>query len=259
VTARAWTVVLGQELRDLWLGRGVPLCLAFSGLVGVIAYLTAASTDLTYIEQREAVNLVLQVTVAVGGLLTLLLASDAISGERERGTLEGLLLSPVSRRQLAVGKLLAALSMWPAAYLIAVPYAWYLGRGVGVLGDALLGALVVGSILALAMASFGILVSVFAESNRAGLSISLFVLLALYAPTQLPASAQDGWAGELLLRLDPVTAADHVIDALVIDSSPWCDQLAWLASPLVVAVGLGLVAVPVVAGRHLRLGRGATA
>ena len=41
--------------------------------------------------------------------------------------------------------------------------------------------------------------------------MSLFVLLALFAPTLLPAGAKQGWAGELLLRVNPMTAAEHYI------------------------------------------------
>jgi ABC-2 type transport system permease protein len=61
------------------------------------------------------VNLTLQVAIAVGGLLALLAAADTISGERERGSLESLLVAPVSTLQLTGGKLLAALSLWFAA------------------------------------------------------------------------------------------------------------------------------------------------
>jgi len=50
--------------------------------------------------------------VAIGSLLALLAAADAISGERERGTLETLLLAPISRRSLVIGKGVAALTLW---------------------------------------------------------------------------------------------------------------------------------------------------
>src|SRR2546421_125999 len=98
-------VVLEQELRDLWLGgRGPVLCFAFSVLLSVIAYLVATNRGLNFLEQRETVNLTLQVAVAVGALLTLLTAADSLSGERERGTFEGLLLTPVSKFDLTAGK-----------------------------------------------------------------------------------------------------------------------------------------------------------
>src|SRR5213594_2066239 len=172
-------VVFEQELRDLWLGgRGLLLSLAFSVLLSVLAYLVATNTALNFLEQRESVNLTLQVAVAVGALLALLTGADAVSGERERGTLESLLVTPVGRVDVAVAKLLSAFSLWIAAFAITVPYVWFLGRGVGILST----------------------------SNRVSLSVSLFALLALFAPTQLPSSAQQGWAGELLLRVNPITA-----------------------------------------------------
>ena len=97
------------------------MCFAFSLLLSVIAYLVATNTDLNFLEQRESVSLTLQVAIAVGALLALLVAGDAISGERERGTLETLLLTPAPRRQIATGKLLAALSLWFAAFVVTVP------------------------------------------------------------------------------------------------------------------------------------------
>jgi ABC-2 type transport system permease protein len=92
-----WAVVFERELRDLWTGgRALVMCFAFSLLLSVIAYLVATNTDLNFLEQRESVSLTLQVAIAVGALLALLVAGDAFSGERERGTLETMLLTPAS-------------------------------------------------------------------------------------------------------------------------------------------------------------------
>src|ERR671935_378729 len=230
--ARGWSIVLEQELRDLWLGgRGLLLSIAFSALLSIIAYLVATNTALNFLEHRESVNLVLQVAIAVGGLLTLLAAADAVSGERERGTLESTLLSPVARSQITAGKQLAALSLWLVAFAITVPYAWFLGRGVGIVGDALVTGIVVGTLLAVFLASLGLLVSLFATSNRVSLSLSLFLLLALFAPTQLPSNAQKGWAGELLLRINPLTAGLHYVGKIVTNGHSWSDDVSWLLSP----------------------------
>ena len=95
-------IVVRQELRDLWLGgRGLLLGLAFSVLLSAMTYLAATNEELNFLEQREAVNLTLQVAVGVGALLALLGAADAISGDRERGTLESLLLTPMPRASTA--------------------------------------------------------------------------------------------------------------------------------------------------------------
>jgi ABC-2 type transport system permease protein len=256
--APGWWVVTLQELRDLWLGgRGVTLTLAFSVVLSIIAYLTATNEALNFLEQRESVNLTLQVAIAVGALLALLTAADAISGERERGTLESLLLSPVSRLEITTGKLIAAVSLWLAAFVVTIPYIWFLGRGIDLVADALAAGLVVGTLLAVFVASLGILISVFVGSNRISLSLSLFLLLALYAPTQLPTSATQGWAGELLIRLNPISAGEHYVGRLLINGHGWRDDASWLVSPVVAAVVFALLAA-IAGGRfiHLRVGGG---
>ena len=252
-SAPGWLVVFGQELRDLWLGgRGLVLSFAFSLLVGIIAYLVATNTDLNFLEQRESTSLTLQVAVAIGGMLTLLVAADAVSGERERGTLETLLLTPVSRRELATGKLLASLSLWFAAFVITVPYVWFLGHGVGIVDEALVAGLAVGTLVAVFLASLGLLVSCFAGSNRVSLSLSLFVLLALVAPTQLPAGAQQAWAGDLLLRVNPLTAGERYVGKIVVSGHDWSEDLSWLLSPVIGAVVFAVAAI-LVGGRYIRL------
>lgn len=248
-------VVTARELRDLWLGgRGLLLTFAFSLLLSVVAYLVATNRGLNFLEHRETVNLLLQVVIAVGALLALLAAADTISGERERGTLESLLLTPVSRLEITVGKLLGALSLWAVAFLVAIPYIWFLARSVGLTRDALLTGAVVGTLLALFLASFGVLVSVFAGSNRVSLSVSLLLLLALFVPTQLPSNAQQGWAGDLLLRANPMTAGEHYVGKVVTNGHAWSTDLAWLVSPLLCAAVFAVAAL-VVGGRCLRLGR----
>ncbi|HEY3263001.1 MAG TPA: ABC transporter permease subunit [Pseudonocardiaceae bacterium] len=242
MTARAepgWWVVAGQELRDLWLGgRGPVLIFGFSVLLSAVTYLAATNQVLNFLEQREAVNLVVQVTVAVGVLLALLVCADAISGERERGTLENLLLTPVSRRAIVLGKLAAAQSLWLAAYLVSVPYVWVLGRGVSVVGRALMLGLLAGTPLALGLAALGLLTSAFSASNRISLAVSLFVLLALFAPTQLPTGPHGRFA-DVLLRLDPVASALRYVTALLVTGHSWPGELSYLLSPLLTVVLAG--------------------
>jgi len=252
-----WWVVPAQESRDLWTGgRGLVLVLAVSVLLSVVTYLAATSQVLNFLEQREAVNLVLQVAVAVGALLTLVVSADGISGERERGTLESLLLAPVPRRAIVLGKGAAALSLWFAVFLVSIPYVWVLGRGVSLVGTALLVGLFVGTVLAAALAAIGLLISAVSASNKASLSVSLFLLLALFAPTQLPGGPPKGWFGDVLVWVNPVGSALHYIGAVLVNGHGWTRDLAYLASPLLALVLAGGVLV-LAAPRIVRLTGGA--
>jgi len=250
---RGWVVVLGQELRDLWLGgRGLLLSLGFSLLLSTVTYLLAINTDLNFLERRDSVSLTLQVATAIGGLLALIAAADAISGERERGTLETVLLTPLARREIVVGKLIASISLWLVAFAITVPYVWFLGRGVGIVGDALVIGFVVGTLIAIFLASLGTLISLFSSSNRVALSLSLFLLLALFAPTQLPSGAQKGWLGDLLVRIDPMSAGEHYVGKIVVSGHSWTQDVSLLISPVIAAIGL-TAAVVILSSRYLGL------
>jgi ABC-2 type transport system permease protein len=256
---RGWRIVAEQECRDLWIsGRGPLLAFAFSVLLSVMTYLAATNQVLNFLEQREAVGLTVQVAVAVGALVTLVVSADSVSGERERGTLENLLLAPVSRRDIVAGKLIAALSLWFAIFLVSVPYIWVLGRGVSLVAPALALNLLVGTLLALALSGLGILISTVAGSNKVSLAVSLFLLLALFAPTQLPGGVSRGWFGDLLTLLNPVASGLHYVNAVLVNGHAWTMDLSYLVSPAVaaaIAVGVVLAVSP----RTVRLTAGVSA
>ena len=239
----SWRVVAGQEVRDLWFGgRGLMVLFGFSVLMSVLTYLTASSQELNFLEQREAVGLAAQVAVAVGVLVTLVVSADALSGERERGTLENLLLTSVPRRSIAVGKLIAALTLWIGTFLVSAPYLWVLGRGISLWVQALLASLLVGTVLAAGLAAVGLLISSVSSSNKVSLTASLLLLLALFTPTQLP-TMPHGWFGSALGHLNPVTAGIDYLDAVLVAGRSWTTGLSALLSPVALALVAGGILV----------------
>jgi ABC-2 type transport system permease protein len=253
-----WLVVAEQECRDLWSsGRGLILLFLFSVLLSAIAYLTSTNLALNFLEQRESVNLVLQFAVAVGVLATLVVSADGISGERERGTLETLLVTPISRRSIIIGKLITAMTLWFATFLISIPYLWVLGRDVGILGPALALGFGVGTLLAVGLGSVGLLISAACNSNKTSVAASLLLLLILFAPSQLPSGPQ-GWFFEALLRANPVASGLTYSSSLLVEGHSWTQDLSYLITPLLTAIIAG--GALVLAGpRLVRLTRGVTA
>jgi ABC-2 type transport system permease protein len=109
-------------------------------------------------------------------------------------------------------------------------------------------------LLAVFLASLGIVISVFSSSNRVSLSVSLFLLLAVFTPTQLPSSAQKGWAGELLLRVNPLTAGEHYVGKILVNGHTWGEDASWLISPLIAAPAF-IALAGIVGARYIQLGR----
>ena len=244
VLHHGWTVVAGQELRDLWLGtRGLALVLGFSVVLSVLTVLVAGNADLNLLDARETVGLCVQVTLGLGTLAVLIISADSISGERERGTLEHLLLTPVRRRDLVAGKLVAALSVWAAVLCVSLPYILVLARGPGIAGDAMLLLLVVGTLVAVAFASLGLTVSSLSRTNRSSLIIALLALLALAIPSQLPASAIKGALGDILVLANPAVAGFKLVGKVIVDQSTWSSQWNLFIAPAAASVILTILAM----------------
>ncbi|MDH3292775.1 MAG: ABC transporter permease [Acidimicrobiia bacterium] len=240
----AWQVVVGQELRDLWLSpKGLTVLFGYTLLLSVMAYVAATDADLNLLDARESVGVVVQTAIGLGTLAALVVSADAISGERERGTLEALLVTPISRRGLVIGKLLAANTMWVAALVVAMPYVLQMANGPGVVADAFLVLVITGALVGLAVTALGLAVSSITRSNRVSLAASIGVLLLLAAPSQLPAITANGFLGSILIRANPVSAGLHLAREVLINQQTWTSQWTLWISPLIAAVVLTAIAI----------------
>lgn len=241
--AHAWRIVAGRELRDLWAGgRGLGLALVAALLFSVVTYLSASEASLNLIDAKDAVHLLLQVVIFVGGLLTLVVAADAVSGERDRRTLEPVLLAPVSRRDIVIGKLIAAVSLWLATFVVAIPYIVVLADGPGLIATALGATVVIGTLIALALAGLGLIVSGLVGSNRLSLALALFVVFALTAPSRIPQITKNP-LGDALLHANPITSGLAALERLVVRGADWSGVTNWMVSPVIGAVAALAVAV----------------
>jgi hypothetical protein len=209
-----WALVAGKELGDL-LGR-----IGRRPLTGTLV-VVAVFGLLVPLRFRGTANLPAFFALFSAFLPARLVAIDAYAGERERGTLENLLASPLSDRGIAVGKLAAAtaygvargwlfLAVWVAAAALL--------RLTGLVPDAPLpapavavGVAAAAVVLAYAAAVFGVYQSALAPSVRAivesGGLLRLLVLLVTFfvGPWLFGLLSPDGRAPTL-----PVPGADGV-------------------------------------------------
>jgi ABC-type multidrug transport system permease subunit len=229
-----WRVMSSWELKELWIGgKALILLIVFSILLSIMAWLLATNRELNLIPPKEMVFLTLQACIAVGLFISLILGADTISGERERSTFEGLLLTPASRRQIILGKFLAAISPWPVAFAIVVPYLILLSQGNGkIVINSVLWGLVLGSILILAFTGFAMLVSAAANSNRTSLFVSLATYLLCLLPTQFPGPAQAGFAGQFIKKINPMEATNQFLEKVIVNNRTPQEMAIWLWAPI---------------------------
>jgi ABC-type transport system involved in cytochrome c biogenesis permease component len=234
--APTWWLVFTTELQELWMSGKAPVfLLIFCVLLGLMTWVLASNSELSLIPPQEMVYETLKAAIAVGLFISLIIGADTISGERERATLEGLLLTPTSRRQIVIGKFLAGISPWPVAYLIAVPYMMVLSQGDEVFRHAVPWGALLGTTLAPAFTAMGMLGSFWSNSNRTSVLISLGLYVLFLVPTQLPGTAQTGFAGSLLQQVNPIAASNHFLSKILVNNRTLGEWWPFLLSPAVFA------------------------
>jgi len=236
--APTWWIVCARELRDLWVGgKAMSMILLYTVLLGIYAYLFASNSELSLLPLKQMVLEIVKAAIFVGLFVCLIIGADSFSGERERATLEGLLLTPTSRRQIVVGKFLAALSPWPVALAVAIPYWVVLSKGDSSLGQALLWGPLVGTLLAPAFAGLGMLVSVWCNSNKTSMLVSVGLYLVLILPSQysglatVTVSSQMAERSNVFQLLNPMGASSRLLHDAIMGSAPVHQVWPWVTTP----------------------------
>lgn len=236
-TAPTWWLVFVRELNELWMGGKAPvLLLIFSVLLGIMTYVMASNSELSLIPPQEMVYETLKAAIAVGLFISMIIGADSISGERERSTLEGLLLTPTSRRQIVVGKFLAGISPWPIAMAIAIPYMKVLSQGDEVFSAAVPWGILTGTILAPAFTGMGMLASFWSNSNKTSLFTGLGLYVLFLLPSQLPGRAQTGLMGSLLQQVNPIASTNHFLSKMLVNNRTFAEWWPWLIAPAALAL-----------------------
>jgi ABC-2 type transport system permease protein len=230
-----WKLVLKRELADLWIsGKAFNLLILYSILLGLMLYTYSFNSELSLLSPQEAVYELLKNSMAFSIFVGLIIGADSISGERDRSTLESLLLTPVNRRHIIIAKLLAGISPWPAAYLIVLPFLYALSQGNDVLEPAMFWGAIMGTVLVLGYTGLGLFVSFWSGSNK----ISYFVSLSIYALHLVPAELTgDGVdiAGEILQWLNPVSAVNYFLSKHLVYGRSAAEYWPWLISAVLLA------------------------
>lgn len=237
-SAPVWRIVFARELRDQWIGgKALAMILIYTILLGIYAYLFASNSELQLLPLNQMVLEIVKAAVFVGLFICLIMGADSVSGERERATLEGLLLTPTSRRQILVGKFLAAVSPWLVALAVAVPYWVVLSKGEPALGRALLWGPIVGTLLAPAFAGIGMLVSVWCNTNKSSMLVSIGLYLLLILPSQysglatVTVSQQASDLSNLFQLINPLGAANRLLYDSIVGNAPPDQLWIWVTTP----------------------------
>lgn len=223
--------------------RGLAWLLALAVIMSVLSLLLVSNTELSLLDNAQVVYMVMGTVTALGALLAVVLGSDSIAGERERGSLLPLLLSPIKPSQIVFGKMGGQLSGWAVMYLLSLPYVWAVGSSGQNLVESVLYLALLGTPVVLGFGFLSIALSARLSTVRSSMLTSLIVLVLLTSPLLLGPSLRQSTLGQWFDAVNPFSAAVNTYDSVVIDSQPFGVQatrllvaLIWLAATAVFAI-----------------------
>jgi ABC-2 type transport system permease protein len=226
----ATLLIARKESSELLLStRGLAWLLALSAVLSVLGLLFVSSTELSLLDNAQAVYVEMGTLTALGALLAVVLGSDAIAGERERGSLMPLLLAPVRRSEIVLGKMGSQLAGWLVMYAIGLPYLWAVGSSGQNLAQACACLALFDTPLIVGFGFLAQALSARADSVRSALVPSLVALVVLGGPLLLGPSFRQSAIGSWFDAVNPFAAALNTFDSVVIDSQPIAAQLGRLA------------------------------
>lgn len=213
-----WALVRKEGLEDLCAVRSVGLLVVAGVVLSAFSILCVANTELSLLDNAQAVYFMTSIVLALASLVAIVRASDGFAGERERETLEILMLTPATGPQLAAAKLFGILVIWGILFAIAAPYLWAVGQNSGNFLAALRYLWITGTLLVITLSSLALALSAKVKSFRSVLSVGLTTVLLLASPVLLGPSLRQNAAGQVMDIINPFANAVNILDSVVIDA-----------------------------------------
>jgi ABC-type transport system involved in multi-copper enzyme maturation permease subunit len=238
----AFATLLRKELQeDFRSPRGLVLLGVVCVALSAYSLLFVSVVELSLLDNSEALYMLCGATLAAISLAAGLRGADGFAGERERGTLETLLVAGVQRR-LLLAKLAGAVGIGVAALAVAAPYLWAIGSTGQNLGTGLAYLALTGLLVACTIAALALAVSARVATQRAALGATLGALLLVCSPLLLGASLRQSRLGVAFDWVNPLALALNTLDSVIIDGQPFGVQAPRLAVLAIEAVAAVLLA-----------------
>jgi ABC-2 type transport system permease protein len=245
-------LVAAKEVKESVYGVKGSMWAVLSALVlSLMSYLLLTDKELSLLDQTEMLYIVTSLSVGLGLLVGGILGGDAVAGEKERSTLESVLLTPISRYSLVTGKVLSVLLAWFLIFAISAPYILVVGTGSTVSTPALIYTFTLGTLCVAGFAALVVGLSALSGSGRSATLGSLAIFIAMAAPTLLGTALQKSWFGAIYNAASPFAQARLSLDSVIVDKEGLLVQLPHFAT-LMAFIALA-AAFAVLAARRVSL------
>ena len=229
--------IIKKEVREnFYAMKGNVWLIIIAIIFSIMSYSFVSVKELSLLAQTEVIVTMGKLVLALGLLITIVLSAVTFSNEKEESTLESLLLTPVPKMQLAIGKLIAVLLMGISVFIIALPYIATLSYGTGLIMRATLFILIIGSIVAFSYACISISLSIILGSSKNSIITSIIFLILTALPGLLSTSIKKVGFGAAIEKISPLSNTFNLMKAVIIQKQGFDGMLKFIIPILIFSV-----------------------
>ena len=217
--------------------RGGAWIIAAALIFSLVAYLLLTDKELSLLDQGEMLFTLAEVVLALGIVMSAVIASSTISSEIESGTFESLLLTPIPHRYIAIQKMLSVITLWGILFLVSIPYIITVASGTTLGISAVLYVGLYGTILVSGISMIAVTLSWRLRSSKNSIMTTIMIVLILLAPSLFFGSVlKKTEFGLAVENVDPISHALNSLDSVMVDN----EQLLYQQTPHVWPVSVFL-------------------
>jgi ABC-2 type transport system permease protein len=212
--------------------------------------------ELSVLAQIEVIMTLLQVVLGLSILISMILGSTLVAAEKEQGTLESLMLAPVSKQQIVLAKTVSILVFWLLISVLSLPYFYVLSMGTTLFSSILFFLFVVGTVLVIGFSGLSLIFSAMFTSSKNSALLSIILFLVSSIPFFLSTTNKKVGFAHAMETISPLSSGMKAMKDLLVNKAGTVtvltDILPGLGFAAIVVIGL------VIAGKKLHFIGGET-
>jgi ABC-2 type transport system permease protein len=197
--------------------KGVLWMMMATIMFSSLTYSFITVKELSILAQASVISTFMQIVLGFGLLLTIIFAASSISNEKEQGTLESLMLTPLSKGKLIASKWMSVLAIWLTIALIATPYVMTLAGGTSLHAVVLLFLFGFATLFTASFAAFALAISSLLHSSKNAIMIAVAVFLIFALPAFLATTMKKSGFGKIIDSISPLSGAKTIMKDMFIN------------------------------------------
>jgi ABC-2 type transport system permease protein len=208
--------IVKKELKEsFFANKGIWMIVAVSVIMSSLCFVFVNIKEGSVLAQNDILQYAIKVSMFLTLIVSIVLGSSSFISEREENTLEGLLLTPISKLNLTLAKYISVIIIGIILYLVCIPYLIAIAVGSNMIISSILLMLFIGILLLISFVAISIAISILMKSSKSSIISSIIILLIIAVPAFLKSLLKASTVGMLVMKTNPVSCGFNMMSKIL--------------------------------------------